>query len=191
MKRDIIVIGASAGGVEALSRLFKNLEPRIPAAIAVVLHRHPQGNFHLATVLGRHSAVELIEASDGMEFQCGRIHLAPRDQHLLLETQQRLRIDHGPKQHFLRPAIDPLFISAASHYGQRVIGLVLTGGGSDGTRGLIAISQQEGVTLAQDPEEATTPFMPRNAFLHDHVERLVRLQEIPSIFTRLIEGGTW
>jgi len=182
MQRDIIVIGASAGGVEALSRLFKSLPPGLKAAIAVVLHRHPQGNFHLATVLGRSSTLELVEASNGMDFQRGRIHLAPRDHHLLLDKELLLRLDHGPKLHFLRPAIDPLFTSAAMHYGSRVIGLILTGGGSDGTVGLKSISRHHGVALAQDPQEAPTPFMPKNALLHDHVNRVVRLEEVPGIF---------
>lgn len=188
MKRDIIVIGASAGGVEALSRLFKHLHPHMHAAIAVVLHRHPQGNHHLATVLGHDSVFSVMEASDGMEFQPGRIYLAPSDYHLLLDKQNLLRLDHGPKRHFLRPSIDPLFISAASNYGPRVVGLILTGGGSDGTLGLIAISNAQGVTLAQDPKEAPTPFMPQNALLYDHVNHVVQLKEVPLILTKQTEG---
>ena len=191
MKRDIIVIGASAGGIQALSQLFARFQPHLQAAIGVVIHRHPQGNVNLATVLSRSSSLELVEAENGMHFQHGRIHLAPRDYHLVLEKQQVLLLNHGPKQHFLRPAIDVLFTSAAVHYGRRVIGLILTGGGSDGTAGVSAITAHNGIALAQDPEEAQAPWMPRNALLHDHVERRVLLEEIPSIFTELTGSQSW
>ncbi|GJL48956.1 MAG: hypothetical protein NPIRA01_01830 [Nitrospirales bacterium] len=180
MKRDIIVIGASAGGVETLTYLFSQLHAPLEAAIAVVLHRHPFASVNLATVLGRHTSLEIIEATDNMSFQNDRIHLAPRDHHLLLDTQHILRLDHGPKQHFTRPSIDALFISAARHYRHRVIGLVMTGGGKDGTAGLNAINEHHGITLAQDPDEAPKPSMPRHAVFFDHVEQIVRVNEIPT-----------
>lgn len=187
MKRDIIVIGASAGGVDSLTQLFGRLNTPLGAAVAVVLHRHPVASVNLATVLGRHASLEIIEASDRMSFKRDRIHLAPRDHHLLVDMNDTLRLDQGPKQHFARPSIDALFISAAMHYRHRVIGLIMTGGGKDGTAGLNAINAHGGITLVQDPAEAQAPSMPKYALLFDHVERTIRLNEMPSVFAEIIE----
>jgi two-component system chemotaxis response regulator CheB len=182
----VIVIGASAGGVAALSELFAALPLRLPAAIGVVLHRGPNPG-ELAHVLGRQSALPVVEPRGINPLKHGVIYLAPPDHHLLFE-RNGLAIYRGPKEHSTRPAIDPLFRSAAAHYGSRVAGMVLTGCGEDGVSGLIAISQSSGITLAQDPDDAYMPYMPMNALQYDDVTGVFTLHDMASVVKALASG---
>jgi two-component system, chemotaxis family, protein-glutamate methylesterase/glutaminase len=186
-RRDIIVIGASAGGVEALMSIFARLPKDLPAAVAVVLHRHPLYNVHLAKVLGRVAALPLVEVLEEGPLTPGTIYIAPSDAHLLL-TKDGTKIDRGAKEHFTRPAVDPLFRSAAEAYGSRVLGVLLTGGGDDGVRGLINIKAAAGISIIQNPDEAKASSMPMNALLYDHVDLVLTLQDIPSAVAALAQG---
>lgn len=186
IKRDVIVIGASAGGVMALSELFAALPPRLPAAIGVVLHRSTSPS-ELASVLGRRSPLPVIEPEAGSPLTVGAIYLAPPDHHLLF-VRGGIAVQRGPKEHSTRPAIDPLFRSAAAAYGERVVGMLLTGCGEDGVSGLIAVSQASGVTLAQDPEEAYMPYMPMNALRFDDIEGVFPLREMALVIRALVKG---
>lgn len=187
IKHDIVVIGASAGGVEALIALFKGLPRDLPAAVAAVLHRHPLFNIHLAKVLGRRAGLPLIEVREDMPFQPGTIYIAPSDAHLLL-TKNGVKPDRGPKEHFTRPAVDPLFRTAAEVFGPRVVGVLLTGGGDDGTRGLINIKAAAGISIVQDPDEARASSMPLNALLYDHVDLVLSLHDIAPAIVALAHG---
>lgn len=187
IKRDVVVIGASAGGVEALISLFKDLPADLPAAVAVVLHRHPLFNIHLAKVLGRGATLPLVEVREDGPFQQGTIYIAPSDAHLLL-TQNGVKPDRGPKEHFTRPAVDPLFRTAAEVFGQRTVGVLLTGGGDDGTRGLINIKAADGISIIQNPDEARASSMPRNALLYDHVDLVLPLQDMAQAIVALAHG---
>ncbi len=186
IKRDIIVIGASAGGVMTLMELFAAFPPRLPAAVGVVLHRSAERG-QLAHVLGRRSALSLIEPDRKTALQRGHIYLAPSDHHLLFEAGE-VMIQRGPKEHSTRPAIDPLFRSAAAFYGKRVVGVLLTGAGEDGVSGLIAISQASGITLTQDPEEAYMPHMPLNALRMDDVDGVFQIKEMAPALGALAVG---
>jgi two-component system chemotaxis response regulator CheB len=186
IRRDVIVIGASAGGVAALSELFAALPPRLPATIGVVLHRSAVPG-ELAQVLGRQSALPVIEPRGTSPLKYGVIYLAPPDHHLLFE-HNGVAIYRGPKEHSTRPAIDPLFRSAAAHYGSRVVGMVLTGSGDDGVSGLIAISQSSGITLAQEPDDAYMPYMPLNALQYDDVTGVFMLSDMASVVKALASG---
>jgi len=186
-RRDIIVIGASAGGVEALMSIFARLPKELPAAVAVVLHRHPLYNVHLAKVLGRRAALPLVEVLEEGPLAPGTIYIAPSDAHLLL-TKDGMKIDRGAKEHFTRPAVDPLFRSAAEAYGPRVMGVLLTGGGDDGVRGLINIKAAAGISIIQNPDEAKASSMPMNALLYDHVDLVLSLQDIPAAVAALAQG---
>ncbi|HET8720737.1 MAG TPA: chemotaxis protein CheB [Nitrospira sp.] len=137
IKRDVIVIGASAGGVMALSELFGALPAKLPAIIGVVLHRSATPG-ELASVLGRRSAFPVVEPDETGPTKSGVIYLAPPDHHLLFE-RNGINIVRGPREQSARPAIDPLFRSAAASYGERAVGILLTGCGEDGVSGLIAI----------------------------------------------------
>jgi two-component system chemotaxis response regulator CheB len=187
VKRDVIVIGASAGGVEALGRLFSMLPRDLPAIIGCVMHRGMIPS-QLASVLGRQSSLPIREPPSGEAVQRGVIYLAPPDQHLLF-TPHGVEVSRGPREHSTRPAVDPLFRSAAATYGDRVVGLLLTGAGQDGMRGMIAIAQSQGLTLVQDPEDAYMPHMPLSAIQGDHVQGSFPLDGLPGVLATLAEGG--
>jgi two-component system, chemotaxis family, protein-glutamate methylesterase/glutaminase len=186
IKRDIIVIGASAGGVQALQQLFAGFPAQMPAAVGVVLHRGVQPS-RLAEVLGRQSVLPVKEPNRTQPIQQGNIYLAPPDHHLLFEPS-RVIVQRGPREHSTRPAVDPLFRSAAQAYGPRVVGLVLTGCGEDGVSGLIAITAARGLTLTEDPDEAYMPYMPLNAIRYDDVSGVVSLDQAAATLVALAHG---
>lgn len=186
-RRDMVVIGASAGGVTALRELFAKLPSDLEAALAVVLHRSPVAETRLASVLGWRSALPVIEAVDAMPFQRGNVYVAPRDQHLAVDGAV-LRLSRGPKEHHTRPAIDPLFRSAATSNGKRVVGVLLSGTGDDGVSGLIAITAGGGLSLVQDPSEAAYPQMPRTAILKDRVQAAMAVADIADVLIQLAHG---
>ena len=185
--RDIVMIGASAGGVEALLELLAKLPRALPVSVGIVLHRNPVYETHLAELLGRRSQLEVIEPVAGSPFRRGNVYIAPRDHHLRFDDGH-LVLDRGPKQHRMRPAIDPMFWSAAFTYGSRVVGVLLSGTGEDGVSGLIAIKSMGGLSIVQDPREAKFPSMPRNAIVYDDVDYVLPLTGIASALTQLAEG---
>lgn len=136
------------------------------ASVFVVLHIGTS-NSHLPEVLNFSGAVPAAFAEDGALIEAGRIYVAPPDWHMLLQPG-RIRLDHGARVHYTRPAADPLFISAANAYGEQVMGVVLSGGDGDGADGLRAIKKHGGVSLVQRPEEAWEPSMPYKAMMADH-----------------------
>jgi two-component system, chemotaxis family, protein-glutamate methylesterase/glutaminase len=165
-QRDIVVVGASAGGVEALGTFVERLPPELPAAVFVCLHVSPGGTSVLPRILARKTRMPVTAAVDGEPIQRGRIYVAPPDYHMLLEDGH-VSLTHGPRENGLRPAIDPLFRSAARAYGRRVVGVVLSGSLDDGTAGLKVITDSGGAGLVQDPADALYPSMPRHALEHD------------------------
>jgi len=187
-RKDIVVIGASAGGVAALQTLFKALPPDLPAVVATVLHRSPYFESMLAAVLGRVSMLPVSEPMHGEPFQLGRIYVAPRDHHMMFDGA-RFALSRGAKEHHTRPAVDPLFRSAAEWHGRRVIGVILTGSGDDGVSGLIKIKNLGGLSIAQDPDEAPHDSMPQQAIRRDHVDAVLRLTELASQLPRLVAGA--
>jgi two-component system chemotaxis response regulator CheB len=186
--RDVIVIGASAGGVQTLIELFSQLSALRTQRLAVVLHRSPVFEGRLPEVLGRRSALPVVEPEDGDAWEAGRIYIAPRDQHMTADPSGALRLNRGARQHHTRPAVDPFFVSVARACGPRAVGVILTGMGSDGVSGLIAINQAGGVTLVQAPAEAPHPSMPRNAIARDHVGAAISVSEMPGVLAALAEG---
>jgi two-component system, chemotaxis family, protein-glutamate methylesterase/glutaminase len=186
--RDFIALGASAGGVTALIDLLSMLPADLPAAVSIALHRSPFHETQLPTVLGRRSPLQVIEPTDGMTVRPGVVYVAPRDQHMVMHDGI-VRLDRGPKQHRTRPAIDPLFRSAAAAYGRRVVGILLSGLGGDGVSGLIDIKHSGGVSLVQLPAEAQFPTMPSRAIEEDHVDAALTTVEIARILPILAGGG--
>ncbi len=160
--RDIIVIGASAGGLPALLELVRAFPADMPAALFIVVHTSAEGPGLLAALLDRAGAMPAAAAEDGQAVAPGRIYVAPPNRHLLLE-EGRIKLAPGPKENGFRPAVDPLFRTAARSYGRRVIGVVLSGGLDDGTAGLGLIKRMGGVALAQDPADAMYASMPASA----------------------------
>jgi two-component system, chemotaxis family, protein-glutamate methylesterase/glutaminase len=186
---DIIVIGASAGGVRPLRELARGLPSDLPAAVFIVLHIPSAGPSLLPSILNNSGPLLASHAISGEAIERGRIYVAPPDHHLLIE-RELLRVVRGPKENLARPAADPLFRSAAYSYRTRVVGVVLSGALDDGTAGLAVIKRLGGLTVAQDPEEALFPGMPRSAsekVALDHclpvagIARLLgRLQTVPA-----------
>jgi two-component system, chemotaxis family, protein-glutamate methylesterase/glutaminase len=181
---DIIVIGASAGGVEALQQLTRGLPANIPAAIFIVLHIPPASPSLLPNILNKSGPLRARHAINGETIERGKIYIAPPDHHLLVE-RERMRVVRGPKENRARPAVDPLFRSAAHAYGTRVVGVVLSGTLDDGTAGLAAIKRRGGLTVAQDPEEALYPGMPQSARENVALDHCLPLAGIAPLLGRL------
>src|SRR5688500_13070138 len=158
-KRDILVIGASSGGLEVLKGLLGGLPAGLPASVFVVLHMAAHHPSRLPELLSRVCPLPVAHAVDGEPIVPGRVYVAPPDNHLLLMPDQ-VRLTNGPKENRARPAVDALFRSAAQAFGPRVVGVVLTGQLDDGTAGLWAIKDRGGLAAVQDPEEASAPSMP-------------------------------
>lgn len=182
--RDIIVIGASLGGVDALSQLVAGLPPSLPAAILVVQHTAPSSPGLLHRILADRGPLPAVVATDGMRAERGRIHVAPPDRHMLL-TQGGICVRFGPRENRSRPAIDPLFRTAAVHHRSRVIGVVLTGLLFDGAAGLLAVERCGGVAVVQAPAGAEHPEMPMRALEVLENPRQATLAELPDLLARL------
>jgi two-component system chemotaxis response regulator CheB len=182
--RDIVVVGTSAGGVEALRALVGGLPADFPGSVFVVMHTAPDSPGVLAQILERSGPLPATNATNREPIRPGHIYVAPPDAHLLLEPG-RMRLTHGPKENRFRPAVDPLFRSAAQVFGPRVVGVILTGGLDDGTSGLWAIKRLGGVAVVQDPDEAFMPSMPLSALAQVEVDHTLPLAGIPAVLARL------
>jgi two-component system, chemotaxis family, protein-glutamate methylesterase/glutaminase len=184
-QRDIVVIGASAGGVETLQALVADLPASLPVAVFVVLHLSPHAPSYLAPILEKVARLPVESATDGMTIKPGRIYVAVPDRHLLIE-QNRVRVTRGPRENRSRPAVDVLFRSAAYNFGTRVIGIVLTGNLDDGTAGLWAVKDRGGVAMVQSPDEALFPSMPESALQHVAVDHVLPVRSMPAVIANLI-----
>lgn len=182
--KDIVVIGASAGGIEALRTIFAALPRDLAASIFVVLHTAPDSPGVLAAIFDKAGPLPAKHAEPGERIEAGRIYVAPPDQHMLI-APGRVELSRGPKENRFRPAVDPLFRSAAQTYGPRVVGVILTGGLDDGTNGLWTIKQLGGTAVVQDPAEALAPSMPLSAMRHVHVDHTVRIADVAPLLVRL------
>lgn len=185
---DIVVIAASAGGLVPLTAIVRGLPGDFPGSLFIVMHTHPSGAGLLATILGRSSSMPVVSPVQHQPIARGVVYVAPPDRHLLLGPGY-IRLDHGPKEHYTRPAGDPLFRSAAAHYGRRVVGVALSGGASDGTNGLTAIERAGGIGVVQEPDEAENPQMPRSALRHDRPDYRLSLDAIPRLLVHLATGS--
>jgi two-component system chemotaxis response regulator CheB len=184
----VIVIGASTGGLSALKQIFTALPADLPAAIFAVLHIGP-GESILPKLLGSVSPLPVVHATDGAQVEAGKVFIAPPDHHLLLEDG-RMRLTRTAKENHARPAIDPLFRSAALAYRRNVVGVVLTGNLDDGTVGLQAVKAYGGTAVVQDPADAQVPSMPLSASRYVDTDYCVPLAEIaPTLVSLARERG--
>lgn len=182
--RDVIVIGASAGGVQALMTLVAALPRDLPAAVFIVLHIPSDVPSLLPDILARESRLEVAHAINAEKIRHTKIYVAPPNHHLLIEDG-RVKLVHGPKENLHRPSIDALFRSAARWAGPRVIGVVLTGARDDGRLGMRAIKQRGGMAIVQDPFEAPFPSMPMSVMQDVKVDHSVPVREIAPLLYRL------
>ncbi|HTM07884.1 MAG TPA: chemotaxis protein CheB [Verrucomicrobiae bacterium] len=181
---DIIVIGASSGGIEALVEVVSRLPEDIPAAMFIVVHVTPRSVSVLPDILNRAGPLTAAHAKNNETIKAGRIYVAPPDFHMLIDDGT-IRLVRGPKENNTRPAIDPTFRTAARAYGPRVVGVVLSGALDDGTAGLHAVKKRRGVAIVQDPAEALFPDMPQNAIAGVAVDHVLPKAEIAPLLARL------
>ncbi len=183
----VIVIGTSAGGMAALIKLLSQLQPEFPVPILVVQHisADAAGNA-LIKSLKKASNLDCIHAANGVTLVPGTIYLAPSDHHMMIDTDQKLLITKGAHENRSRPAINPLFRSAAVAFGPGVIGILLTGYLDDGTDGLKVIHECGGICVVQDPEDADYPDMPKNAINQVQVNHIVPISEMGGLIYQLI-----
>lgn len=167
--------------------ILRRLPPDFAATIGVALHRSPVGESQLAAILARNSALPVCEPTDGDALKPGYVYLAPSDFHMTIDDE-RWRLDRGPKMHRMRPAVDPLLTSAAMARGNRVVGVLLSGGGTDGVEGLIALTSKGGISIAQHPDQARQPSMPITAIREDDVDAVLGIDEIAALLPLLAAG---
>jgi two-component system, chemotaxis family, protein-glutamate methylesterase/glutaminase len=184
--RNLIVIGASMGGIETLTALLGQLPADLPAAVLIVQHTSADRESRLAGVLSRASTLPVSDAEDSEPILEGRIYLAPPDCHMLV-ADGHLRIRHGPRENRSRPAIDPLFRTAAVARRNRVIGVVLTGLLDDGASGLRALKRCGGVAVVQSPEDAAYPSMPRRAMEMTMVDHVLPVAQMGALLQKLVQ----
>jgi two-component system chemotaxis response regulator CheB len=189
IKRDIIVIGGSAGGIRALIGLANSLPHQLPATLFVVIHTAPTSPGLLPELLTRAGVLQAQHARNETRFEPGSIYIAPPNRHLLIDANGQMRLTHGPKENRFRPAIDPLFRSAALAFGPRVVGILLSGGLDDGVSGLAAIKAAGGLTIVQHPREAEVPTLPRNALRRVAVDHSLPIAEIAALLKNVTQGN--
>ncbi len=189
MKRDIVVIGASAGGIQALQTIMAGLPEGFLASIFVVVHSSPDSPGVLADILQRAGPLPALTVRARERIQRGCIYVAAPDFHLIVEDGF-VDAGRGPRENRFRPAVDPLFRSAAMTYGPRVVGIILSGGLDDGSAGLWAVKQQGGSTIVQDPADALVASMPLNAMRYVEVDHCVPAAQIPALLQRLANEST-
>jgi len=188
LRRDIVVIAASKGGVAALCRVVGTLTDKFPGTLLVVQHTSATSPGYLDRLLQRHTSMPVSYANAGEVMQRGHFYLAPPGCHLTVSRRGTMALDGGPRVNFVRPAADPLFASAAKHFGSRVAGVVLTGFDGDGAAGLQAIKQAGGVSIVQHPAEAEAPDMPMSALNRDKPDYAISLGELGPLLCALAEG---
>jgi two-component system chemotaxis response regulator CheB len=182
-ERDIVVIGGSAGSIEALRGLVSLLPARLPAALFLVVHVLPTAQSRLPHILGIRGPLPVQHAVSGDRIRRGRILVAPPDHHLLLHHGY-VELNRGPRVNSARPAIDPLFHSAAETFGPRVCGIVLSGNLDDGSNGLRLVAERGGAAIVQDPEQALYPEMPKSALRRVPGARVMAVEEMAMALAR-------
>lgn len=182
--RDIIAVGGSAGSLDVLKALLRALPDDLPASVLIVWHSNPSDRSFISEILSEYSSLPVAYATDGEKLSTGRVYLAPPDQHLLL-GEGHLHLRRGPRENNFRPAVDPLFRSAALYRSSRVIGVVLSGYLDDGASGLKAITESGGVGVVQDPRDAAFPDMPLAAINAGAPKHIVAAEDLGPLCNRL------
>jgi two-component system chemotaxis response regulator CheB len=183
--RDLVVVGASAGGLPALRTILGDLPAELPMAVLVVVHSSPDSPGGLAGVLDRHSTYPVTFARDGAEIAYGHVYVAPPDFHLTTDDG-RLAVRRGPLENRFRPAVDPLFRSAAESHGKRVIAVVLSGSMDDGTHGLAVVKSHGGIAIVQSEEDALVPHMPVSAAHAVAVDHVIPASRMAAVIAGLV-----
>lgn len=186
---EVVAIASSAGGVTALAEVLRGLPAGFNAILVCVQHLDPRHRSLMPQVIGRRSSLPVLEAADGMHVAAGHVYLAPPDHHMLINGDATVSLTHTELVNFVRPSADLLFESVAAAFGHRVIAVVLTGAGKDGSMGVTAVKKRGGTVIVQD--EATSEFfgMPSAAIRTGAADFVLSLEEIPGALVTLVEGG--
>ncbi len=187
-QENIVVIGASAGGVATISNLLNQLPHDLPAAILVVIHLSPQSPGLLPEIMQKHSKLKVIDPKDGDCIRSSHVYIAPPNKHMVIHRDRKIQLIVGPRINRSRPAIDPLFRSAALTYGNSVIGIILSGLLDDGILGLHTVKNYGGTTIVQDPNEAPYPDMPLNALQKVNIDYCLTVKEIAPTIIQIISN---
>ncbi|WP_018085120.1 chemotaxis protein CheB [Desulfurispora thermophila] len=182
---EAVVLGVSAGGLNALRLLLPALKPDFSLPLVIVQHQHPAADDFLVRYLNNLCPLFVKQAEDKEEVRSGIVYLAPPDYHLLVEMDRFFSLSVDPPVNYARPAIDVLFATAADTYGSALIGVILTGASNDGSEGLKQIKQKGGLTIVQDPDTAEVDFMPRAALSAAGADYLLPLEQIAPLLNKL------
>lgn len=182
---DAVVIGGSAGGVDALAVLLPALPPGLPAPVIVVLHLPREKPSLLVEIFSRRCALAVQEAQDKAPIEPGTVYFAPADYHLLIDQGPSFALSVDEPVHYSRPSIDVLFETAADVYGEHLLAVVLTGASQDGAAGLAAVHRAGGTTVVQQPQEALSPYMPESALRASPVDHVLTLAGIAQLIGSL------
>ncbi len=185
---DIVVFAASLGGLQALTPILSALPATFPAAIAIVQHISPDHNSVMAEILDRRTALKVKQAREADQLQPGVVYIAPPDKHLLVNDDATLSLSDAPREHFVRPAGNKLFETAALHLRERVIAVVLTGMDSDGATGAVLVKKMGGIVIAQDASTAEAPSMPRATIETGVVDFVLPVEEIATMLLTLVKS---
>jgi two-component system chemotaxis response regulator CheB len=183
--RDVLALGTSAGGFEALRFLAAEFSSDFPASVLVTIHLSSQFRSALDAILTQSGPLPASFAADGEKLERRHIYIAPAEHHLIVESGH-LRLGSGPRENNARPSLDPMFRSAALCCGTRTVGAVLTGTLGDGAAGLSALKQSGGITVVQDPNDAAFVEMPRTALIRSNPDHVVSLAAMPALFEKLV-----
>ena len=186
----IVVIGASAGGLQALSDLVGELPESLDVAILIVVHTKTEGESFLPDILGRRTSVPVQFGEHGASIQRGRIYISPPNVHMLVGHTGGIRLHHGPRENGFRPAVDPLFRTAARTFGAGTMGVILSGALDDGTYGMKVVKDAGGTTVVQDPDEASFPGMPLSVLRYVDVDHVLPAVQIGQLIASDARGAT-
>jgi two-component system chemotaxis response regulator CheB len=182
----VVAIASSAGGITALKAVIEALPADFPAAVLVVQHLDPASQSQLAQILQRHSAVPVVEATEGAHLEPGHVYIAPPGHHLVVSAEATLHLSDTPLRNFVRPSADELFESVAARFEGHAVAVVLTGTGIDGSVGTLAVQVQGGTVVVQDPETSEFPGMPRAAIRAGAVTKVVPLGQIAGTLVAML-----
>lgn len=181
----VVVIGGSAGSIDALMKLFPLLQKPIGFTLIIVLHRKNSVDSSLADLFSMKTSIPVSEVEDKDPIQSGKIYVAPADYHLLVEEENIFALDASEKINYSRPSLDVTYESVAEVFGPSAIGILLSGANADGTDGLRIIKKAGGLTIVQDPATAQTPFMPHHALQHVQIDFVFSVEEIARFLNHL------
>ncbi len=186
-KYDVVLIGASAGGLTVLEYILGNLSPEISTPIIIVQHLSPDSGSSITELLRKFSVIQLTEPIDKESILNNHVYIAPADYHILIEKDRSFALNQGPKENYCRPAIDILFETAAEVFFEKTIGVILTGANKDGTRGCVAVKKFSGLVVVQDPKEALIPVMPSAVIDAGCADYVLSAKEIVQLLNKVLK----